>query len=134
MPHRKCKTQEFSDSFGTNHNPLAGYGDLADDSGNGMVVDLTITSNTATRAEFTAVIREPVIAEPLNYRSGTNYGNCMWSVSNLELNLQFGSLYRMICMANNPEVSNLQMNVSLSVMPISSSMLLHPPHHHPTSG
>ena len=28
MPHRKCKTQEFSDSFGTNHNPLAGYGTL----------------------------------------------------------------------------------------------------------
>ena len=42
-----------------------------------------------------------MIAEPLNYSSGTNYGNCMWSVSNLELNLQFGSLYRMICMANN---------------------------------
>ena len=32
-------------------------------------------------------IREPVIAEPLNYSPGTNYGNCMWSVSNLELNL-----------------------------------------------
>ena len=31
MPHRKCKTQEFEDSFGTNHNPLAGYGDLYDD-------------------------------------------------------------------------------------------------------
>ena len=58
MPHRKCKTQEFSDSFDTNYNPLAGYGDFADDSGNGMVVDLTITSNTATRAEFTEVIRE----------------------------------------------------------------------------
>ena len=69
-------------------------------------------SNTATRAEIIATIREPVIAEPLNYSPGTNYGNCMWSVSNLELNLQFGSLYRMICMANTPE--NLQMNVSLS--------------------
>ena len=31
MPHRKCKTQEFEDSFGTNHNPLAGFGDLYDD-------------------------------------------------------------------------------------------------------
>ena len=37
MPHSKCKTQEFDDSFGTNHNPLAGYGDLAVDSGNGMI-------------------------------------------------------------------------------------------------
>ena len=26
MPHRKCKTQEFADSFGTNFNPLAGFG------------------------------------------------------------------------------------------------------------
>ena len=112
MPHRKCKTQEFADSFGTNINPLAGFGDLYDDTGNGMVTSLNIVSNTATRAEIIATIREPVIAEPLNYSSGTNYGNCMWSVSNLELNLQFGSLYRMICMANTPE--NLQMNVSLS--------------------
>ena len=112
MPHRKCKTQEFADSFGTNFNPLAGFGDLYDDTGNGMVTSLNIVSNTATRAEIIATIREPVIAEPLNYSSGTNYGNCMWSVSNLELNLQFGSLYRMICMANTPE--NLQMNVSLS--------------------
>ena len=105
MPHRKCKTQEFADSFGTNFNPLAGFGDLYDDTGNGMVTSLNIVSNTATRAEVIATIREPVIAEPLNYSSGTNYGNCMWSVSNLELNLQFGSLYRMICMANTPETS-----------------------------
>ena len=75
--------------------------DLYDDTGNGMVTNLTIRENSATRAELVATIREPVIAEPLNYSSGTNYGNCMWSVSNLELNLQFGSLYRMICMANN---------------------------------
>ena len=80
----------------------------------GMVTSLNIVSNTATRAEIIATIREPVIAEPLNYSSGINYGNCMWSVSNLELNLQFGSLYRMICMANTPDLSNLQMNVSLS--------------------
>ena len=66
-------------------------------------------STAITRAEFTATIREPVIAEPLNYSSDTNYGSCMWSVSNLELNLQFGSLYRIICMANTPE--SLQMNV-----------------------
>ena len=77
-----------------------------------MVTNLTIRENSATRAELVATIREPVIAEPLNYSSGTNYGNCMWSVSNLELNLQFGSLYRMICMANN--TANLQMNVTLS--------------------
>ena len=100
---------EFADSYGTNINPLAGFGDLYDDTGNGMVSTLNIVSNTVDRAEFTATIREPVIAEPLNYSSGTNYGNCMWSVSNLELNLQFGSLYRMICMANTP--ANLQMNV-----------------------
>ena len=87
MPHRKCKTQEFADSFGTNFNPLAGFGDLYDDTGNGMVTNLTIRENSATRAELVATIREPVIAEPLNYSSGTNYGNCMWSVSNLELNL-----------------------------------------------
>ena len=74
-----------------------------------MVTSLNIITNTTNSAEFTATIREPVIAEPLNYSSGTNYGNCMWSVSNLELNLQFGSLYRMICMANTP--ANLQMNV-----------------------
>ena len=73
MPHRKCKTQEFADSFGTNFNPLAGFGDLYDDTGNGMVTSLNIVSNTAT-------IREPVIAEPLNYSSGTNYENCMWYV------------------------------------------------------
>ena len=68
MPHSKCKTQEFADPFGTNFNPLAGFGDLYDDTGNGMVTSLNIVS------------REPVIAEPLNYSSGTNYGNCMWSV------------------------------------------------------
>ena len=67
MPHRKCKTQEFADSFGTNFNPLAGFGDLYDDTGNGMVTSLNIVSNTATRAEVIATIREPVIAEPLNY-------------------------------------------------------------------
>ena len=77
MPHRKCKTQEFADSFGTNFNPLAGFGDLYDDTGNGMVTSLNIVSNTATRAEIIATIREPVIAEPLNYSSGTNYGNSM---------------------------------------------------------
>ena len=80
MPHRKCKTQEFADSFGTNINPLAGFGDLCDDTGNGMVTSLNIVSNTATRAEVIVTIREPVVAEPLNYSSGTNYGNCMWSV------------------------------------------------------
>ena len=77
-----------------------------------MVTSLNIVSNIATRAEIIATIREPVIAEPLNYSSGTNYGNCMWSVSNLGLNLQFRSLYRMIYLASTPE--NLQMNVSLS--------------------
>ena len=45
-----------------------------------MVTSLNIVSNTATRAEIIATIREPVIAEPLNYSSGTNYGNCMWFV------------------------------------------------------
>ena len=46
-----------------------------------MVTSLNIVSNTATRVEVIArAIREPVIAEPLNYSSGTNYGNCMWSV------------------------------------------------------
>ena len=48
MPHRKCKTQEFADSFGTNFNPLAGFGDLYDDTGNGMVTSLNVISNTAT--------------------------------------------------------------------------------------
>ena len=52
MPHRKCKTQEFEDFFGTNHNPLAGFGDLYDDTGNGMVCDMNIVSNnTNNRAE-----------------------------------------------------------------------------------
>ena len=59
-------------------------------------------------------IRESVIAEPLNYESGTNYGSCMWSVSNLEFNLQFGPLYRMICLANAKDLNNLDMNVTLS--------------------
>ena len=78
-----------------------------------MVTSLSIITNTTTtRSEIIATIREPVIAEPLNYSSGTNYGNCMWSVSNLELNLQFGSLYRMLCLANPPET--LEMNVTLS--------------------
>lgn len=114
MPHRKCKTQEFEDSFGTNHNPLAGFGDLYDDTGNGMVCDMNIVRNTPTEAELVVTIREPVIAEPLNYESGTNYGHCMWSVSNLELNLQFGPLYRMICLANAKHLQNLDMNVTLS--------------------
>ena len=89
MPHTGSKTQEFVDSFGTNVNPLAGFGVTSMmTQGNGMVTSLNIVSNTATtRAEITPTIREPVIAEPLNYSSGTNYGNCMWSVSNLELNL-----------------------------------------------
>ena len=83
MPHMKCKTQEFADSFGTHFNHLAGFGVTS------MVTSLSIVSNTATtsRAEIVATFREPVIAEPLNYSSGTNYGNCMWSVPNLELNL-----------------------------------------------
>ena len=42
MPHRKYKTHEFADSFGTSFNPLAGFGDLYDDTGNGMVTNLTI--------------------------------------------------------------------------------------------
>ena len=58
MPHRKSKTQEFVDSFGTNFNPLAGFGDLYDDTGNGMVSLLNIISNTNNRAEITATIRE----------------------------------------------------------------------------
>ena len=58
MPHRKCKTQEFADSFGTNFNPLAGFGDLYDDTGNGMITKLTIRENTSTQAEFVATIRE----------------------------------------------------------------------------
>ena len=45
-----------------------------------MVTSLNVVSNTTTRAEIIATIREPVIAEPLNYSSGTNYVNCMWSV------------------------------------------------------
>ena len=58
MPHRNCKTQEFEDSFGTNHNPLAGFGDLYDDTGNGMVCDMNIVSNTNNRAELVVTIRE----------------------------------------------------------------------------
>ena len=46
-----AKTQEFEDSFGTNHNPLAGFGDLYDDTGNGMVCDMNIVSNTNNRTE-----------------------------------------------------------------------------------
>ena len=76
--------------------------------------DMNIVSNTNNRAELVVTIREPVIAEPLNYESGTNYGSCMWSVSNLELNLQFGPLYRMICLANAKDLNNLDMNVTLS--------------------
>ena len=70
------------------------------------IVSNSINSN---RAELVVTIREPVIAEPHNYESGTNYGSCMWSVSNLELNLQFCPLYRMICLANAKDLNSLDM-------------------------